>query len=92
MTDIITAALVAGSLAMPPRRFVHEPTVPYRIERVSPERIVAICGQKEGQTVLGCYVGWYNSTIYLRTDMTADAARLVLRHELGHVNGWEHGR
>lgn len=92
MTDFITAAFVAGGLAMPPKQYVHEPTVPYRIERVDPDVLIANCGQKPNETVLGCYVAWYNSTIYLRNDMSADAERLVLRHEIGHVNGWEHGR
>jgi Zn-dependent peptidase ImmA (M78 family) len=92
MTDLITVALISGALAMPPREYLHQPTVPYRIERVSPALIAENCGPSNGKLVLGCYVDWYRSTIFIRNDLTPDAQRLVLMHEIGHVNGWEHGR
>lgn len=88
--DIITISMVFGHLAMPPAEFDHEPTVPYRVEMVEPERITGICGYQFGKQVLGCYVWWCNSTIYLRSDMDAGATALALRHEKGHVNGWSH--
>ena len=92
MTDLITAAMVAGSLSMPPQKFTHEPTVAYRVEMVDPDYLVEVCGQRRDTIVLGCYVAWWKRTIFLRNDMTEDAKRLVLRHEIGHVNGWEHPR
>lgn len=90
MTDLITAAYVAAGLLMPPQQYVHEPAIDYRIVYVSPAKLAQNCPQEPGYTVLGCYYAWYDHTIFLRNDMTPEAARLVLRHELAHVNGWKH--
>lgn len=91
MTDMITAAVVAGALLMPPHQFTHEPTRAYSVQIVSAAEVEKHCNPTPfkplvlGCTVMGCY-------IFLRNDMTADATRLVLRHEIAHVNGWEHAK
>lgn len=89
MTDLITASMVAAALLMPPHQFAHEPAKPYRVDVVSQAELERYCAPTPLRpVVLGCTV--MGAYILLRDDMTDDAARLVLRHEIAHINGWEH--
>lgn len=73
-------------LALPPAPYDHEPVKNYRIEYVS-EHYMRQLGCR-GDWVIGCTVmGRY---ILLNEDLTPAAAAHVLRHEKGHVNGWQH--
>jgi len=85
MSGSLTAVVIAALVAMPPAQYDYPPTVPYKVEIMQKSDAEAICGDARA---VGCYLKWYNSTVYLRSDLTPGAREIVLRHELGHVNGW----
>jgi len=82
---MIPLALVM-SLPLPPPQYDHAPTKPYSVEYVSE----AYMREQDckGYRLFGCTC--LDSYILLHEDLTPEAAERVLRHELGHVNGWEH--
>lgn len=82
---MITLAMVAA-LAMPPPRYDHEPTRPYAVQHVS-EAYMRRMGCK-GFQIVGCTL--LDRYVLLHENLTPEAAAIVLRHELGHINGWEH--
>lgn len=82
---MITLALVAA-LAAPPDRYDHKPSRPYVIQRAS-EGYMRRMGCK-GEGLVGCTI--LDSYILLHEDLTPEAAAFVLRHEIGHINGWAH--
>lgn len=84
---MITFAMVA-MLALPPEQYDYEPTRPYRVEYVTPAGVEEHCPAPFGAMVVGCTV--LDGYILLRDDLTPEAAAHVLRHEKGHVNGWNH--
>lgn len=84
---ITIAALVLGGFLLPPARFDHVPSEPYKLIRVSRELFDAACRNYEPneREILGCNFG---RVVFIRTDLTPAAYQMVLRHEFGHLNGW----
>lgn len=75
----------------PPAEFDFEPAREYRVIRDS--KLVAVfCGKHRGRVVLGCTLDdGKRPVIFLTEGMSKELEDEVLRHELAHVNGWEHG-
>ena len=85
---------------LPPKEFDHEYDGELKIQHMIAEDIDELCrgAVRDGQRALACTRAFYGNpkscTIYMMTE--DDLARLgwnyniVLRHELGHCNGWHH--
>lgn len=85
---MITLAMVAA-LALPPSSYDHKPSHAYRVEYVPASVLEAYCPRRPWEVlVVGCTV--LDRYVLLHEDLTPQAAAHVLRHELGHVNGWKH--
>jgi hypothetical protein len=83
----VTLAMVA-MLALPPEQYDHEPTRLYTVQIVEPGTVNLYCPARFETMAVGCTVN--GDTIMLRNDLTPEAAAHVLRHEKGHINGWQH--
>jgi hypothetical protein len=79
---------MAAQWQMPPAQFDHEPTGPYRVRYQISDMFPLYCGTNQPK-VGGCTV-LEGGTCYItiRTELGAADARLVLRHEKAHCNGW----
>jgi len=81
---------------LPPLEYDHAPALPVSITDVSSEaELRRVCGWTTRQTdaiMVGCSMPLPKSCkIYLgppQTDRTGVTRNLVLRHEIGHCNGW----
>ena len=86
---MITLAMIA-TLLMPPARYDHHPTEPYRIvEFTDPRMFNLACPDHTGRLVLAC-AAVERRVVKIRADLTPAARKKVLRHEYGHLNGWVH--
>ena len=95
MTTAGFLAAVNTSLLMPPKRYSHEPSHRYRVERVEPKYMALSClpapPPEPGNIRAGCVVllnGRY--TIYVDARLRGTALSKTLRHEKAHINGWRH--
>jgi hypothetical protein len=80
-------AQMMGGILMPPERFDHYPTEPFRLTEVDARTIRAFC--PKAHMSLGC--AFMNTRrILIRNDLSPGARDLVLRHEYAHLNGWTH--
>lgn len=86
----------AECLIPPPAIYDHAPTVAYSVEEVNAETLramVDLLGDVPDDWIIcGATVTAAGETVvFLLKDLPEGAARnAVLRHERGHVNGWEH--
>ena len=74
---------------MPPKIYDHPPINPVIVRVINHNAIEAYCGQQDEKIILACYAPVSNK-IFIRDDLTVEAFKKVLRHEYGHVNGWDH--
>lgn len=77
-----------SSLSLPPRQYDYEPSRSYVVQYVSEEELKQFCNPPFGYRIVGCTV--LDRYILILEDMTDEAKAHVLRHEKGHVNGWNH--
>jgi len=88
MIKLITYAMIAGFVALPPAQYDHAPTVAYTVDVLPKEQFDATCGvERAPRYKLGCTIDWLDA-IFIRDDLSDDAFKRVLRHEIGHINGW----
>lgn len=76
----------------PPAEYDYEPTRAYTVKH-SNVLVAALCGKpRAGRKILGCTIddGTGPLLILLMEGMDPELERQVLRHELAHVNFWEH--
>jgi hypothetical protein len=78
---------------MPPPEF--DPMVvgvlnPYTVTEVSSARIEELCGLPGYQTFACTSVQSSPMQIYIDEALYGEARAKVMRHELGHINGWKH--
>ena len=95
LSVLLVLAMLCSASACDPRRlppayFDHEPTVPYKVFMWDEEILRGVCWGRYNPSLGGCAERvsdemWF---IYLLATMTNPEC--VLRHEKGHVNGWEH--
>lgn len=86
---MITLAMIVG-LLMPPKQYDHYPTKPFIIVEYTNEKLFnLVCPQYVDKITLAC-VTVDRRVIRIRSDLTPKARQKVLRHEYGHLNGWNH--
>jgi hypothetical protein len=74
----------------PPPQYDYEPSRPYKI-RVDSQLVDIFCGRPGGKEILGCLLDDGKAPIiFIREGLSPELEREVRRHELGHINGWEH--
>ncbi len=80
-------------LLMPPPEF--DPMIvgvnrPYTVTEVSSDRLDQLCGRFGYQTFACTSITVSPAQIYIDEALYGEARAKVMRHELGHVNGWKH--
>lgn len=77
---------------VPPAEFDREPSVEYSVIEVPDDMLPGFCGLYGYPTLGGCAeqlseTEWW---IKVRSSLTPGELDCVLRHEKGHLNGWDH--
>lgn len=78
---------------VPPAVFDREPSVKYSVIKVPDDMLAGFCGIYGNPTLGACaeQVSADEWWIKVRASLTGSELTCVLRHEKGHLNGWEHG-
>jgi len=93
--------VLTAPVKMPPAKYDHPPTIAYSVTYLPSKQFANLKCPGSADLMRGCTVrgkgmnGRYVAWVYVRNDLCPgrkpDACKLsqgVLRHELGHVNGW----
>lgn len=87
---IASSAAACDPRRMPPAYFDHEPTVPYKVFEWDVDMLLAACGGGYFPNPGGCAEKVADDLWYIYLSASSKSKKCLLRHEKGHVNGWEH--
>lgn len=89
---IITQSAARADIGPPPARYDHAFRGHLNVVYLDQNALFALCGQRgqRPEWLLGCTEGASNGacTIHMRNDMNRAWRARILRHEVGHCNGW----
>lgn len=74
---------------MPPANKDHCPAAPFSVYKVSPQLAAEFCRVPAAYVGFACTAASLGAVI-IRDDLNAADEAKVLRHEIGHLNGWVH--
>jgi len=85
-----SGAMACDARHLPPAYFDHEPTVPYKVFKWDADMLLSVCGGGYFPNPGGCAERVSDDMWFIYLKATAKSPECLLRHEKGHVNGWEH--
>lgn len=86
MSNLITLAMVAS--LVPPAQYDHAPSMPYHVRDMPAAKMERLCPSPDGVT-LGCSAPELG-IVWVLDGLRPEVRRVIVRHELAHINGWSH--
>lgn len=83
--------LMAALAFLPPLEYDVAPAKPYAVWELSRPDLTIVCGYEDrpDMHVWGC-ADIYTNEVFILESLDQPVRDIIIRHELAHLNGWDH--